>query len=217
MSDPTNWTDYVQAASWAAAAVTGMIGVWKFGQDNHKDRAQRKNEIAAREEATRIAERELEWRRANGAQLVLEKMEDDELAAEAMLMLDWDGREFGDDEESWYLEKDDVLSALRTSGDPFDDSEVFVRDAFDHLFWHLERIQHQIDVGLITLVHVKFPTGYLIAHMEENAEIYRGFLNAYSYSGVLKLWDAIKVAGLPSIRSDYERDFNLKQARQSAA
>jgi hypothetical protein len=78
-------TTYVQTASWAAAAVTGVIGVWKFGQDNRKDRTQRASKIAAREEATRVAERELEWRRATGAQLVLEKMEEDELAAHARL------------------------------------------------------------------------------------------------------------------------------------
>lgn len=210
-----NWTTYVQTASWVAAAVTGMIGVWKFGQDNRKDRAQRTSEITAREEATRIAERELEWRRANGAQLVLEKMEDDELSADAMLMLDWDGRNFGDKEKPWYLERRDVLLALRTSGDPFKEKEIYVRDAFDHLFWHLERIQHQIEVELITPRHVHFPIAYLIVNLDRDADAYRAFLKAYGYTGVLKLWDTFKQSELPSIETDYEREFDWKQARES--
>ena len=208
-----DWAIYVQTASWAAAALTGVIGVWKFGQDNRKTRTQRASEIATREEATRVAERELEWRRATGAQAALEKMEDDDLAADAMLMLDWDGRDFGDEKQSWYLERQDVIRALRTRGDPFEDFEIYIRDAFDHLFWFFERIQHQIDVGLITPQHVKFPISYLVSLMEENAEPYRGFLEAYGYVGALKLWTTMKELGLPSIDADYERAFNLKRTR----
>jgi hypothetical protein len=55
-------------------------------------------------------------------------------------MLDWDGRDFGDETQSWYLERQDVIRALRTSGDPFEDPEIYIRDAFDHLFWFFERI-----------------------------------------------------------------------------
>jgi len=64
-----------------------------------------------------------------------------------------------------------------------------VRDAFDHLSWHFERIQHQIDVGLITPEHVRFPLGYLVAVMNEDGAIFRRFLRAYGYVGAIKLME----------------------------
>lgn len=204
---PIIWTDYVQAASWAGAVITAAVGVYKFGQDNRKGRVQREEEIAARQEANKVAERELEWRRAGAAQASLEKMEDDPLAADAMLMLDWDGREFSDGEHKWILRKSDVIQALRVEGARFTEAEVYVRDAFDHLFWHFERIQHQIDVGLITPEHVRFPLGYLVAVINEDREAFQAFLEAYGYEGAIKLMDALGQMTLPKIKPQYERLF----------
>jgi len=104
--------------------MTAAVAVYKFGQDNHKGRQQREAEIAARQEANRVAERELEWRRAVAAQASLEKMEDDPLAADAMLMLDWDGRDYSDGEQRFTLRKSEVIAALRTEGERFTEAEV---------------------------------------------------------------------------------------------
>jgi hypothetical protein len=68
-------------------------------------------------------------------------------------------------------------------------------------------------VDLITPQHVKLPISYLVALIEENAQTYRSFLEAYGYLAALKLWTTIKALGLPSIESDYQRAFNLKRAR----
>lgn len=201
------WTDYVQAASWAGAVITAAVGVYKFGQDNRKGREQREAEIVARQEANNVADRELEWRRAGAAQTSIEKMEEDRLAADAMLMLDWDGREYSDGEQKWILRKSEVIAALRVEGERFTDAEVYVRDAFDHLFWHFERIQHQIDVGLIKPEHVRFPLGYLVAVMNEDGEAFRAFLRAYGYAGALRLIELIEQLGLPVIKPQYERLF----------
>jgi len=206
-TDPMIWTDYVQAASWAGAVITAAVGVYKFGQDNRKGRDQREAEIAARQEANKVAERELDWRRAGAAQSSLEKMEDDPLAADAMLMLDWDGRDYSDGEQTWTLRKSEVIAALRVDGDAFTDAEVYVRDAFDHLFWHFERIQHQIDVGLITPEHVRFPLGYVVAVINEDRDSFRAFLDAYGYTGAIKLIELLEQLGLPTIKPQYERLF----------
>ena len=214
MMDPASWTTYVQTASWAGGTLTAAVGIWKFGQDNRKSRTQREKEIDARKDATMLAARELEWRRANSAQLVLEKMESDEAATDAMLMLDWDGREYSSADQHWCLTKADVLTALRTEGAPFEPQEIYVRDAFDHLFWHFERIQHQIDVELITPEHVKFPIGYLLALMQERHEVYEGFLKAYCYDGCIRLWALFRGRGLPRIHVDSEKVVRLDQVRQ---
>ncbi len=209
---PLIWTDYVEAASWAGAVVTAMVGVYTFWQDNKKGRAQREAEIAARQEANKVAERELEWRRAGAAQSSLEKMEADPLAAVAMVMLDWDGREYTSGEQTWTLRKSEVIAALRVEGERFTDAEVHVRDAFDHLFWHFERIQHQIDVGLITPEHDRFPLGYLVAVIDEDREAFRAFLSAYGYAGATRLIELLERDGLPKIKPQYERLFIKRPA-----
>jgi hypothetical protein len=205
LANAANWTDYVQAGSWVAATITAMIGVFKFGQEHRKAREQRAEEIQARQEANRAAERELEWRRASSAQASLEKMESDRRAADAMLMLDWDGRDFSDGNETWTLRKEEVIAALRVQGDGFNNAEIYVRDAFDHLFWHFERIQHQINVGLITLDHVRFPLAYLVALMDQTPDEFARYLRDYGYEGATALVESLRSLGLPNIAAHHER------------
>lgn len=197
------WPLYVQAASWVAAAITAMIAVYRLGQDNKKAREQRAFEIAAREEANKAADRELEWRRANAAQASLEKMEEDPEAADAMLMLDWDGRKFPSEQPKWQLRKKQVLHALRPTGS-FTEAELYVRDCFDHLFWHFERIQHQIQVGLITVEHVRFPLGYVAALIKEDGDRIAPFLESYGYAGTQALLQSLERIGLPALALHYE-------------
>jgi hypothetical protein len=222
MTDAPMWTTYVQVGAWAAATLTAGVGVVRFGQDNRKardqrkdeqeqrrqddlkDREQREVELEQRRQANEAADRELEWRRGVAAQSLLEKMEEDELAADAMLMLDWDGREFSDGEKTWPLDKAQTIEALRVRGRPFTDAEVYVRDAFDHLFWYFERIQHQIEIDLISVEHVRFPIAYLIAVMNEDRTAFRDFLEAYGYRGSLWLLDEFEKRGLPDVARHYE-------------
>jgi hypothetical protein len=167
-SPDVTWTTVIQTLSWAGAAMTAAIGAAGFIIGQRKARVQREEEIAQRKAANATAERELRWRQAGAAQASLEKMEEDDLAADAMLMLDWDGRYFPSDSRRWRLYKRDVLHALRTGGPRFSHAETYVRDAFDRLFWHFERIQSQIDVELIALRHVRFPLAYWVALIDED-------------------------------------------------
>jgi hypothetical protein len=207
-SPDVTWTTVIQTLSWAGAAMTAAIGAAGFIIGQRKARVQREEEIAQRKAANATAERELRWRQAGAAQASLEKMEEDDLAADAMLMLDWDGRYFPSDSRRWRLYKRDVLHALRTGGPRFSHAETYVRDAFDRLFWHFERIQSQIDVELIALRHVRFPLAYWVALIDEDRKVYYDFLTAYGYDGAPKLMDALRAEGLPVIASNYEELFN---------
>jgi hypothetical protein len=203
-----NWVTVIQTLSWAGAAVTAAIGAATFLLSQKKARVQREEEIIERRAANATAERELQWRQAGAAQASLEKMEDDELAADAMMMLDWDGRYFPSRGPQWRLRKADVLRALRTGGPPFNHPETYVRDAFDRLFWHFERIQSQIDVKLIALRHVRFPLAYWVALIDEDRDVYYNFLTAYGYEGAPMLMDALRQMGLPTVSANYEELFN---------
>jgi hypothetical protein len=213
----SSWMIYVQTASWAGAALTAVIGVWRFGNDTKQARIQKQEEIDAKLEANAVARRELDWRRASAAQISLEKMESDPLASDAVLMLDWDGREFPSSKPAWRLRRSAVLHALRDIGEPFDDSEIYVRDAMDRLLWHFERIQQQIDVDLIDLRHVLFPLGYVAALMNEAPEPFQRFMTAYGYVGAMKLIESLKEQGLPDIDPDYEKLFGLDESASAGA
>lgn len=203
-----NWMTVIQTLSWAGATITAAIGATGFIIGQIKARRQREEEIIQRRVANATAERELRWRQAGAAQASLEKMEEDDLAADAMLMLDWDGRYFPSGTRRWRLSRQDVLHALRTGGDPFNSGETYVRDAFDRLFWHFERIQSQIDVELIALRHVRFPLAYWVALIDESRETYYEFLTAYGYEGAPRLMDGLRKLGLPEIAANYEELFN---------
>ncbi|MBV9373076.1 MAG: hypothetical protein JO109_15620 [Alphaproteobacteria bacterium] len=198
---------YVQTASWAAAAASAIIGVVGFCLERKKLRRQREEELDARREANAVAARELAWRQALAAQTSLEKLEEDEEAADAMLMLDWDARGYRKGDQTWFLTRGDILHALRTRGDAFDDAEVYVRDAFDHLFWHFERIQNQIEVNLLQLKHVRFPLAYLVARMDLDRDVFETFLESYCYDGARQLIASLREAGLPAAPTDHSGRF----------
>jgi hypothetical protein len=215
--DAITWMNYVQTLSWAGAALTAALGLWGFSVEQRKSRRQRESEIAERKEANAAAARELQWRQAGAAQVSLEKFEADPRAADAMLMLDWDGRWFpSGGPEQWQLRKNDVLEALRTKGKPFSTAEIYVRDSFDRFLWHFERIQSQIDVELITLAHVRFPIAYWVALMDEDKNVFDGFLEAYGYTGAITLMEALRMEGLPVVAPNYEKLFNLPKDSRTA-
>jgi hypothetical protein len=211
-----SWMTIIQTLSWAGAVMTAAIGAVGFIIGQKKARLQRKEEIAERKAANAAAEREYHWRQAGAAQASLEKMEADTLAADAMLMLDWDGRYFPSGSQKWPLRKKDVLRALRIEAPSFTEAETYVRDAFDRLLWHFERIQSQIDVELIGLRHVRFPLAYWVALMDEDRAIFDSFLTAYGYIGASRLMDAFRKEGLPKIAPEYEKLLDPRKKKASA-
>ena len=175
----------------AASAIAACLGVvvaafqalseWSKSRKQHED--------------------ELRWKRSELALRALDAMNADALAKNALTMLDWDNREFAiESGGKASVRFDDVSKALRinTSGKlEFSDTECFIRDSFDHLAEHLQRIKHLIDIGLISLEDVKNPLRYWarrMAHKDfcNSGDPIRTFLKSYDYDLALKLIDELR-------------------------
>ena len=198
-----NWSAFIQALSWAGAVLTALLGAVGFFISQGKARIQRREELAQRE-------RELRWRQASAAWTSIEKLEADPKAAEAMLMLDWDGRSYptgAPPEQQWSLTQSQMLKALRTDDISFSAHEAYVRDVFDRLFWHFEWFQSQINAGLITLSHIHFPISYYVSLMNKNWDIFENYLLSYNYLGAAQLAKDMTQRGLPQIMDKSRKQF----------
>jgi hypothetical protein len=107
-------------------------------------------------------ERDLRWSQAKTAHELILQLQRDELAGNAMIMFDWDGREYEialnkRETISW----DDLKIAIRThSGEGYSGKEVFIRDCVDGFLFHVEFMEQSIDNGLIEFRDIKFPMEY---------------------------------------------------------
>jgi hypothetical protein len=199
VADPSPlWFQIIQACSYICAAGSAAVAAAKYQLDRKavdtaraESNTRKLEENAARQSANAIAERELEWRKMAAAQSFLEHMEKDHLAATAMKMLDWTERSYEIDGLNFQLTEPQMHIALRVENGIFTAPEMCVRDAFDHLFWYLERLNYQIDIGMLDLTHVEFPLVYLVSQMNRNMPVFRAYLDGYGYERTRKLVEDI--------------------------
>jgi hypothetical protein len=114
----------------------------------------------------------------------------------AQYMLDWSGRlvalwpDGGENAPAAVLVTHAMVAqALRTTGKPFTDDEVAIRDTFDHFFDHLARFERLVTQGLVTDYNLKPYLGYwcnLLAgarpgHERPYTAAIKTYLNTYGY------------------------------------
>ena len=182
------WLQIVQAASYLGGAGAAIVAAARYRTDRREAAAAKEKENMSRQEANEVAERELQWRRAQNAQVLMAQMENDPLASDAMLMLDWDGRSFPQKELKWTISRPRARNALRVTGPGFTHEEAYVRDAFDRFFMYWEHAQHGIDVGLMAPRHVRFPLNYWAGQMARHPEVFEVYLDTYGFTGTKKLY-----------------------------
>jgi hypothetical protein len=194
MSDTPFWLELIQAGSYGAGAAAAVVAVFKYSLDRktmqrtEADAAARKQaETETRREANAVAARDLEWRRAESGQKLMEAMVSDPLAWNALVMLDWTWRDYPVENPKWTITRDEVLRALRTDSADFTDKEVFIRDAFDTVYYHFERIQHLIGIALVSHDHARFPIAYYTARIREDWAVHENYLRSYEFRGALEL------------------------------
>lgn len=105
---------------------------------------------------------ELRWKQANLAMELVDTMLSDSQAFNALRMIDWYGRTYqisidkeaviGIEEVRYSL---DVQNNLNLSP-----SDVFVRESFDRLFYHMGRMERSVRTELIKFDDVRSPLGY---------------------------------------------------------
>jgi hypothetical protein len=134
--------------------------------------------------------------RAKFAMAATREFELDPYVRNAQYMLDWSGRlvalwpDGGENAPAAVLVTHAMVAqALRTTGKPFTDDEVAIRDTFDHFFDHLARFERLVAQGLVTDYNLKPYLGYwcnLLAgarpgHERPYTAAIKTYLNTYGY------------------------------------
>jgi hypothetical protein len=157
-----------------------------FHRESVKNRLERKKERLEQEQQRRQREEELRWKKAQLAKEVLDKLNADPYATDAMLMLDWSGREFCVEAnrnrqggEMLPISWPEMWAALRVTELHFNDKEKYVRDCFDEFFGYMQRLAHYISIKLIDPVDVRHPFDYYIVALDRNEFMFGNFIETY--------------------------------------
>lgn len=213
MADTPLWLECIQAASYAGSALAAIIAAVRYVSDRNAARRSDENAARAKAEETQtrakanaVAEMELDWRRVQAAQALMQSMEDDPLSSDAMRMLDWNGRAYpsGSSEKKWNISREDARTALRVRGKGFSDVEMYIRDAFDRFFMYWEKAQHGVDTGLIKITHIEFPLLYWASKINEHRDVFHRYLQTYGFTGTVNLLGTLEKIGLPRPKPKHE-------------
>ncbi len=169
--------DWFEVMTWAIAAIGGLIAAFKAIYEMQQNRKQRI--------------KELRWRQASVAKTILDEMFSHKQSGNAVLMLDWneDKRQYqimdGGNEEISY---DEVIAALcKTQLAALNNKERYVRECFDYFFYLLDRIEHNIEIELINFADVESPLQPYVKKINEQQQVYDGFMKAQMYELARKL------------------------------
>ena len=180
--------EWIQAASWVAAVATALFGIIKIVIELRQAREQRAQE--------------LRWRKAQAAKTLNDQMLADHAALAAMIMLDWDGREFEiKPGVKAAISTEEMLHSLRTVNTTFSDTEAFVRDSFDLLLYYLGMFEHYISRRLVDYEDLVHPIEYYVGLMAANRPVFEkyferyGFTRAAAFLGRFGSWQAAGAAG----------------------
>ena len=126
--------------------------------------------------------RELRWKQAQAAKELNDKMLADKEVVAALLMLDWNGREFevkpGQREA---IASEDMVGALRTTRLDFTDKEAYIRDCFDMLFYYLGLFEHYIRRGLVDPLDLEHPIEYYVRILGSKRAAFEPYLAEYGF------------------------------------
>jgi len=146
------------------------------------------------------------WKKSELASKLLNELANDERLSTCCTMLDYSRRKMVVPKqyqllttENVYIHNYETIAKAMSHEadiDTFNMVEVMYRDMFDYYFGYLERINHYIDIGLISAIDVSTVRYWLaqIAHPRfSKDQIFDGFLKGYGYIGVYELMDKYNV------------------------
>jgi hypothetical protein len=147
------------------------------------------------------------WKRSEFAANEAKEMLDDQEVAIALRLLDWNAKSYDLSDDGRYPDLADVLvddgqltQALtphERRPDGFSPVEVRIRDCVDALLWHLQRLEHFIETGLIRVDDVRPYLRYWMdlignvnAKRKSPATLYAlwEYMDAYGYDDVQRLF-----------------------------
>jgi hypothetical protein len=165
--------------------------------------------------ATVQRRRELRWKKAETGRDLLDKVLAEPLSNAALLMLDSEERDYQVTEQTTMrISATDMLTALRVPQLPKTQMHEFIRDAFDTLYYYLDRMEHFIRVGLTSFEDISSPLDYYIDYLAEDKEVHLAYIGITRYTRVREFLDrfenwrtpqpvnsAAPAVGLPAART----------------
>lgn len=163
--------DVIQIGYWLVLVIGAWYTIHKVRADLYMARLQNKQD--------------LNWKRAEAAKALNDEMLDDKYAYPALKMIDYpSGREYEIPglSKTCTINSDHVLSALNPAHFNLKESEIFIRDCYDSLFYYFALFEHNINTGLIASEDIRFPSDYYIERMSKNKFLYKKYLAQFGLS-----------------------------------
>jgi hypothetical protein len=165
--------DLLQAAAWIATFGGVVVALVKFLAEIRDTRQQR--------------ERDLRWRQAQAGKALNDEMQTDAKAWAALQMLDSPSREYSPKEgKILTVATDDISAALDPAAHVPGETDEFIRDSFDTLFYFMAMFEHYISSGLIRPDDVAYPMEYYVPLLARHYRAVSAYLDKYD------LWRARK-------------------------
>jgi hypothetical protein len=80
----------------------------------------------------------------------------------------------------------DMLDALRVPEPPQSPTYDFIRDAFDTLYYYVDRLEHFIQVGLTSFEDISSPLDYYVDYLAEDKDLHASYIALTRYTRVRK-------------------------------
>ncbi|MFF7065669.1 hypothetical protein [Pseudomonas sp. NPDC008258] len=172
---PTTLKDWVSVFS---TLVTMILAIWGIGSGLNSAR-----------KAIQEKRKEHRQKQLAAARDMMKEIFTDPLARAAMRMMDWSGRTFTHEGQTYVIHWRNLKPALvvHEKGMAFSKQQEFIRDCFEALFDHLLVLKHFLQQDYLHAADIAVPLKYYAGRVMAYPDTYEGFLRAYGYSEVYDL------------------------------
>lgn len=166
---PTALMDWIVIVSTLVSIIIALWGVGSALRSAKKAIQEKRNEHRQKQLAA--------------ARDMIKEIFSDPLARSAMRMMDWSGRTFIHEGQTFTVHSMDLKSALvvHKKGMWFNKQQEFIRDCFESFFDHMLVLEHFIEQNYLNEADIAVPLEYYAGRIVAFPETYYGFMSAYGY------------------------------------
>ncbi len=139
---------------------------------------------------------ELRWKQANLAMELVDTLLSDPRAFDALRMIDWNSRSYqiGADEDA-LISVENARNALNILNNyNLSPSDIYVRESFDRLFYHMGRMERSLRSELILFEDVRSPLGYYTYILcQEYKTVLTAYMRQLGVDDAQKLLDRFQI------------------------
>ncbi|HCJ7406214.1 hypothetical protein QMA79_19010 [Pseudomonas aeruginosa] len=166
---PTTLKDWVSVISTLITMALAIWGIWS-GLRSARNAIQEKR-------------KEHRQKQLAAARDMMKEIFLDPLARSAMRMMDWSGRTFTHEGQTYVVHWRDLKPALvvHEQGVGFTKQQEFIRDCFEAFFDHMLVLEHFLEQDYLHEADIAVPLEYYARRVMLFPETYDGFLREYGY------------------------------------